>query len=49
MLVLFGILGIIGVLTLVVSVVLGLAILIVAEGFFAVAYRRFSRRAKGQA
>jgi len=49
MLVLFGILAIIGVLALAKNVVIGLALLVVAEGFFAVAYRRFSKGAKGRA
>jgi len=44
MLALFAIVAILGVLMLAFSVVLGLALLVVAEVFFAVAYRRFSRR-----
>ena len=43
MLIVFAALGIAGVLMLKFSVVIGLALLVVAEVFFAVAYRRFSR------
>jgi hypothetical protein len=46
MLVVFGVLGIAGVVMLKFSVVIGLALLVVAEVFFAVAYRRFSRPPK---
>jgi len=47
----FGLLGVVGVLMLAVSVAAGLIILVAAEVFFAMAYRRFSsKRAKdGQA
>jgi len=44
MLTLFAVVAILGVLMLAFSVVLGLALLVVAEVFFAIAYRRFSRR-----
>ncbi len=46
MLALFAVLAIAGVLTLAISVVLGLVLLIVAEVFFAMAYRRFSKSPK---
>ncbi|MDG6915567.1 MAG: hypothetical protein JRN23_02050 [Nitrososphaerota archaeon] len=46
MLVIFAILAVAGVLMFLVSAVLGLAILVVAEVFFAIAYRRFSRLSK---
>jgi Flp pilus assembly protein TadB len=46
MLLLFAALGIVGVLLLLVSVLLGLAVLVVAEAFFFLAYRRFARRAR---
>lgn len=45
MLTFFAVIAILGVLMLAISVVLGLILLIIAEIFFAVAYRRFSRRA----
>lgn len=41
----FAVIAIVGVLMLAVSVVIGLVLLVVAEIFFAIAYRRFSRRA----
>ena len=44
MLTFFAVLAIAGVLMLAISVAIGLALLVVAEVFFAVAYRRFSRR-----
>jgi 4-hydroxybenzoate polyprenyltransferase len=44
MLTFFAILAIAGVLMLAISVAIGLVLLVVAEVFFAVAYRRFSRR-----
>jgi len=44
MLTFFAVIAIAGVLMLAISVVIGLALLVVAEVFFAVAYRRFSRR-----
>lgn len=47
MLMLFGALAIVGVLMLALSVVLGLFLLVVAEVFFAIAYRRFSRSSGG--
>ncbi|HEV2389297.1 MAG TPA: hypothetical protein VGS04_01095 [Nitrososphaerales archaeon] len=46
MLVLFAALAILGVVTLAFSVALGLVVLVVAEVFFVVAYRRFSKSAK---
>ncbi len=45
MLTFFAVLAIAGVLMLAISVVIGLMLLVVAEVFFAIAYRRFSRRA----
>jgi hypothetical protein len=44
MLTVFAVLAIAGVLMLRISVALGLVLLVVAEVFFAVAYRRFSKR-----
>jgi hypothetical protein len=44
MLTVFAAIAIVGVLMLAVSVAIGLALLVVAEIFFAVAYRRFSKR-----
>jgi hypothetical protein len=44
MLALFAVIGLVGVLMFKFSVVLGLIILVVAEVFFAMAYRRFSKR-----
>lgn len=41
---LFGAIAILGVLALAFSVVLGLALLVVAEVFFVLAYRSFSKR-----
>jgi hypothetical protein len=46
MLIVFGVLGIAGVLLLVVSVVMGLIVLVAAEAFFFMAYRSFSRRSR---
>jgi hypothetical protein len=46
MLVAFAILAVVGVSVLVFSVIVGLILLAVAEVFFAMAYRRFSRRSK---
>jgi hypothetical protein len=46
MLTIFAVVAIIGVFTLAFSVLLGLILLVVAEVFFAIAYRRFSRRPK---
>lgn len=46
MLAIFAVLAIAGVLMLAVSVALGLVLLVVAEAFFVVAYRRFSARPK---
>jgi hypothetical protein len=46
MLVFFAVLGIVGVLLLAVSVVLGLVVLVAAEVFFFRAYRTFARRAR---
>ena len=43
-LILFAVLSFLGIIILLISVVAGLVILVVAEGFFAFAYRRFSRR-----
>jgi uncharacterized membrane protein len=42
-LMLFGVLGIIGVLLIAVSVVLGLVVLVAAEAVFLIAYRSFSK------
>jgi len=44
MLTLFAVVAILGVFLLAFSVVLGLTMLVVAEVFFAIAYRRFSKR-----
>ena len=44
MLILFGVLGVIGVFLLAVSVVIGLIVLVAAEAFFLMAYRAFGRR-----
>jgi hypothetical protein len=44
MLTFFAIIAIAGVLMLAISVAIGLVLLVVAEVFFAIAYRRFSRR-----
>jgi hypothetical protein len=44
MLILFAVLGVVGVFLLAVSVVLGLVVLVVAEAFFVMAYRTFARR-----
>ena len=44
LLILFAVLGFLGVLALLISVVVGLIILVVAEGVFALGYLRFSRR-----
>ena len=44
MLILFAVVAILGVFTLAFSVVIGIVLLIIAEVFFAVAYRRFSKR-----
>lgn len=46
MLTFFAALAIVGVLALAFSVVLGLVLLVAAEVFFAIAYRRFSRSPK---
>jgi membrane protein implicated in regulation of membrane protease activity len=46
MLIIFAALAIAGVLMLAISVVVGLALLVIAEIFFAVAYRRFARQPK---
>ena len=46
MLVLFAVLGIVGVFLLAVSVVVGLVVLVVAEVFFFRAYRRFAGRGR---
>lgn len=46
MLTIFAVLAAAGVLSFVVSAVLGLAILLVAEVFFALAYRRFTKLSK---
>jgi hypothetical protein len=48
MLILFGVLGILGVLMLAVSVALGLIFLVVAEGFFLMAYRRFAKASRSR-
>ena len=44
MLIFFAVLALAGVLMLAISVAIGLVLLVVAEVFFAVAYRRFSKR-----
>lgn len=44
MLTFFAVLAIAGVFMLAISVVIGLILLVVAEVFFAIAYRKFSRR-----
>jgi hypothetical protein len=46
MLMIFAALAVIGVVALAFSVALGLIFLVVAEGFFVVAYRRFSKGSK---
>ena len=46
MLVIFAALAFLGVLTLAFSRALGLVVLVVAEVFFVIAYRRFSKSAK---
>jgi hypothetical protein len=46
MLILFAALGIVGVFTLAFSVALGLVVLLAAEAFFMIAWRRFARRSK---
>jgi membrane protein implicated in regulation of membrane protease activity len=46
MLALFGALAIAGVLLLAISIVIGLVLLVAAEVFFMLAYRRFSQRPK---
>ncbi|MGH9920885.1 MAG: hypothetical protein ACRD6W_18710 [Nitrososphaerales archaeon] len=46
MLIIFAALAVIGIVTLAFSRALGLVLLIVAEGFFVVAYRRFSKVSK---
>jgi len=43
MLVIFAALAVVGVASLAVSVALGLVVLVAAEAFFVVAYRRFSK------
>jgi hypothetical protein len=47
MLTLFAAVAIVGVLMLAFSVVIGLVLLVIAEVFFAIAYRRFSRGSSG--
>jgi len=44
MLILFAVLGVVGVFLLAVSVLLGIIVLVVAEAFFVMAYRSFSKR-----
>jgi uncharacterized protein YybS (DUF2232 family) len=46
MVALFAVSAILGVLLLAFSVALGLIVLVIAEVFFAIAYRRFSKRPK---
>ncbi len=46
MLAIFAVLAILGVITLSLNVALGLVVLVVAEVFFVIAYRRFSRLPK---
>ena len=48
MLLLFAIIALVGVLMFAFSVILGLFVLVVAEVFFAIAYRRFSKVARGK-
>ena len=48
MLTIFAVLAVAGVLMFAVSRVLGLLLLVVAEAFFVVAYRRFSKISKGE-
>jgi hypothetical protein len=49
MLTIFAVLAVAGVLMFAVSRVLGLLLLVVAEAFFVIAYRKFSKISKGQA
>jgi hypothetical protein len=49
MLLLFAVLGVLGVLLLLVSILLGLAVLVAAEVFFFMAYRRFAGRSRSAA
>ncbi|HUI00500.1 MAG TPA: hypothetical protein VLX56_02580 [Nitrososphaerales archaeon] len=49
MLLLFALFGVVGILTMHWSVPLGLVVLVAAEGFFFVAYRRFSRASRAAA
>jgi amino acid transporter len=46
MLSIFAVLAILGIITLAASVILGLVVLLIAEVFFVIAYRRFSRLAR---
>jgi hypothetical protein len=48
MLTIFAVLAVAGVLTFAVSRVLGILLLVVAEVFFVIAYRRFSKISKGE-
>lgn len=43
---LFAVLGVVGVLMLAFSIVLGLIVLVAAEAFFMIAYRRFARHSR---
>ena len=45
-LIVFGVLGVVGVFLLAVSVVIGLVVLVAAEAFFLMAYRSFARRSR---
>ena len=49
MLMIFAALAVLGVLTLAISRAIGLIVLVVAEVFFVVAYRRFSKSSKPKA
>ena len=46
MLFLFAVIAVLGVFTMAFSIVLGIVLLLVAEAFFAIAYRRFSGSSK---
>jgi hypothetical protein len=45
-LIVFGVLGVVGVFLMAVSVVIGLVVLVAAEAFFLMAYRSFARRSR---
>ncbi len=48
MLSIFAVLAVVGVITLAVNVAVGLIVLVIAEVFFVIAYRRFSRLPKSK-